>query len=89
MIYITLKYKACAFNRSAMHIKIIYDMLLWFMWHFEQNLYVLLYFMLFTGHFKRFKNTHTHYIYTLKRNMFIEPAIFGLGSGCTMYYHIG
>lgn len=56
-------------------------MLLWFMWHFEQILYLLLYFMLFMGHF--FKNTHTAFtVFTLKRNMFTEPAIFELGSGC-------
>lgn len=81
-IYITLKYKACAFNQSAMHIKIQYDVLLWFMWHFEQKLYVLLYFMLFTGHC--FKNTHTVYI-PFKRN--VDGACY-IWIGIWSYYHI-
>lgn len=84
----------CSLTTSAVHVKRVYDMLLWFMWHFEQknNNNVLLYFMLFTEHFKCYikkkKKKHKH-IYTSTQTMFIEPAIFELGSGCTMFYHIG
>lgn len=66
---IGLKYEACAFNQSAMHIKL--SMICCF-----GSCGIVL----FTGHFKGFK-THKHILkHTWKRNGFIEPAIFELGS---------